>query len=150
MRKTWDPKDWVPVGFDSFEDVPMFHRPLDQFDEEVHTIFNCDGVKYFYKKSTDQYWIQYGFDEDEHGRLHCPTDRCNAQCCRESRPWPSVFPFGDVKPCPFLKVEEGPDFNRCGIQGSKFICCISAPDPMNDMRMHDKCEIRCVEVRPRG
>lgn len=141
---TWNPSEWIPVGFKSFADVPMHYRALDKFDGEVETVFNSDGVKYFHKPSTDQYWIQIGFLEDSHGRKHCPTHRCDAQCCREGLPWPEkYFPQKRVAPCPFLKED-----NNCGIQGSKFICCVQAPMPWNDMGSVDKCEIRTVEVRP--
>lgn len=151
MRKTWDPKDWVPVHFDSFADVPMHYAPEPLFSPDIHTVFNSDGVQYFRNEKTDQYWIQIGFDEDEHGRLHCPTQRCDAQCCRNTTPWSKIYPGGDVKPCQFLKDAPGTvDHNRCGIQGGKFICCIQAPTPDNDMGNVPLCELRCVEVRPRG
>ena len=149
MRNPWSPKDWAPVHFDSFADVPMHYAPEGRFTPDVLTVFNSDGVQYFHNPKTDQYWIQIGFDEDEHGRLHCPTQRCDAECCRNSTPWPMKYPMGDVKPCPFLTDEPGSrDHNRCGIQGSKPICCVQAPEPSNTMYNVPKCELRCVEVRP--
>jgi len=132
--------NWQPVGFDSFDDVPLHYRPLDKADREIQYVMNDrEGLMYFYKPSTDQYWIQIGFNVDEHGVRSCPVDRCGAQCCREGPPWPAKF-LPQISPCPFLADD------KCSIQQAKFTCCTTAPEPWNHMSWIDKCEIRCVEV----
>lgn len=133
--------DWQPVGFDSFDDVPLHFRPLEKADREIVAVINDrNGLMYYHKPSTDQFWIQIGFNVNEHGVKSCPTDRCGAQCCKEGSPWPKKIPIAQRNPCPFLMDDS------CAIQSSKLLCCAMAPEPWNDMRNVDKCEIRCVEV----
>ena len=130
--------------FKSEKDVPFHYRPLEFADNEIQTILHkCSSqVDYFYKPSTDQKWIQIGFVFDESGNKYCPTERCGAQCCKEGSPWPkALFPMLESNPCSFLN-----DKDQCNIQGSKFLCCATAPEPWNDMHNLSKCELRCVEV----
>jgi len=130
---------WKPVGFASFEDVPLHYRPLAEADREVRAVWNDrEGLIYFWKPSTDQFWIQIGKVD---GR--CPTEICEAECCRTGTPWPSSA-FSAPSPCPFLAE------NACAIQQSKFLCCLTAPEPWNGMERLDKCVLRCVEVMPDG
>lgn len=132
--------------FNSEDEVPFHYRPLEFADNEIQAVLHkCSSmVEYFYKPSTGQKWIQIGFVYDEAGNKYCPTDRCGAQCCADTSPWPkALFPMLQSNPCSFLNEEK-----KCNIQGSKFLCCAVAPEPWNDMRALSKCELRCVEVCP--
>lgn len=131
---------WDPVGFDTFEDVPFHHRPLDRADREVVAVFNDrGGLHYFHKPSTDQFWVVIG---KEGGK--CPVERCGAECCTTGAPWPAGVFSPAPTPCPFLS----PDL-ECAIQQSKFMCCVLAPAPWNGMENLPLCELRTVEARPR-
>ena len=144
--KRWElPTGWRMKHYNSIDDVPMHNKSLPAADREIRTVFNDrEGVIYFHKPSTNQYWMQVGFVVDESGNRMCPTDECDAECCRSTTPWSSRFPMSDVKPCMFLEN------NRCGIQQAKFLCCATAPQPWNDMHLIPKCQLRCVEVTRDG
>ena len=78
--------------------------------------------------------------DEETGQLRCPTEKCNAFCCRTG----SVWPDGPV-PCEFLTD------NQCAIQkrggmGAKPFGCVSYPRSQADvdhMNRNAAGEYRC-------